>query len=134
MYFAAVLRPQLPRHGLDFDIFAVRQRSRPPFVISLLGLAEPGEPDQTIAPYLAVSRRLGSRTQPIFLSYTAKACLPVVATRMLHSIHRHPLTRIDLVPSHSHTSGSHPLAISAPQQGYCQYIEALSTPQSSEQA
>lgn len=39
-----------------------------------------------------------------------------------------------LVASHSHTPRAHTLwQISAPQQGYCQYIKALSTPRCSEQ-
>lgn len=121
--FGRMLRPQLLRHGLD--ILAVRQGSRLSFVISLLGLVEAGELD-----HRAVSHRIsqnGILSTTVFLTYTARLACRRDPDAPLH--HRHPLTRIGLVPSHSHTSGSHPLAISAPQQGYCQYITALSDAQ-----
>lgn len=50
------------------------------------------KPYRRISPYLA-DWDLEPNLSPS--PTTARACLPVVATRMLHSIHRHPLTRID---------------------------------------
>lgn len=77
-------------------------------------------------PTVSLTYTVRTHQEPAYLSCRRDPDAP------LH--HRHPLTRIDLVPSHSPTSGSHPLPVSAPQQGYCQYIRALSRPKYTETA